>query len=346
MAGARGPDERRSSSATSSGSARATRSRSTVIVTERRDRLDESARHRASRSRWRSGPGDALIGGSINVSQARVTFEATEVGADTVLGPDRRLWWSEAQNSKAPGQRLADRAAAVLVDRRGRGRRAHLPGWAVFSDDPFLTALTFAISAVVIACPDALGPRHTDRRRGRHRPRRAAQHPDQGRRHARRAIGALDAIVLDKTGTLTEGEPAVTDLIALDGSVEDELLRLVAAPSRPPSIRCRGDRRGARGRGSRAREASEFDAVAGLGIEASRRWPPRSLLGNAPCSECGGASQRSRWRCRRAGCSRVKTVDVRRVDGRALGVIARRRRRFRPTAPGCDPRLKVWASRW
>jgi Cu2+-exporting ATPase len=99
--------------------------------------------------------GDDVVGGSVNQS-GTLTFEATRIGADTALGQIIDLV-QRAQNSKAPGQRLADRAAGVLVIVAISAGLLTFAAWTLFSDEDFLRALTFAISAVVIACPDALG---------------------------------------------------------------------------------------------------------------------------------------------------------------------------------------------
>src|SRR5215207_731427 len=157
------------------------------------------------------GAGDEVVGGSVNQS-GTLTFEATKIGADTALGQIIELV-QRAQNSKAPGQRLADRAAGVLVIVAISAGLLTFAAWTLFSDEDFIRSLTFAISAVVIACPDALGLATPTAVAVRHGDPGATQHPDQGRRHLG-GIGALDAIALDKTGTLTVGEPTVTDLIA------------------------------------------------------------------------------------------------------------------------------------
>src|SRR3990170_268874 len=100
-------------------------------------------------------PGDEVVGGSINQSGS-ITFRATKIGADTALGQIVRLV-EQAQNSKAPGQRLADTAAQYLVILAVSAGLITFGVWTIFSDEDTITALTFAISAVVIACPDALG---------------------------------------------------------------------------------------------------------------------------------------------------------------------------------------------
>jgi Cu2+-exporting ATPase len=170
-------------------------------------------------------PGDAVIAGSINRSGS-VRFRATAVGADTTLAQIVDLV-QQAQNSKAPGQRLADRAAQYLVILAvGSGIITFL-AWYFLGGAAAITAMTFAISAVVIACPDALGLAT---------PTAVAVGTGIGARHnilikdaaTLENVSRIDAIVLDKTGTLTEGEPSLTDVYALDGRSEDDLLRLVA----------------------------------------------------------------------------------------------------------------------
>ena len=101
------------------------------------------------------GPGDAVIGGSINRSGS-VTFLATKVGSETALAQIVALV-QKAQSSKAPGQRLADQAAQYLVVLAVGSGIVTFLAWTLFGHVGFVLALTFAISAVVIACPDALG---------------------------------------------------------------------------------------------------------------------------------------------------------------------------------------------
>lgn len=173
-------------------------------------------------------PGDPVIGAALNVSGA-ITMRATKVGRDTVLAQIAALV-EEAQNSKAPGQRLADRAAAVLVIVAVGAGILTFVGWKVFAGAPFLTALTFAISAIVVACPDALGLAT---------PTAVAVGTGLGARHhilikdAATLEGAsrLQVIVLDKTGTLTEGKPTVTDISPVGTTTADILLQRAAAVS-------------------------------------------------------------------------------------------------------------------
>ena len=173
-------------------------------------------------------PGDPVIGAALNVSGA-VMMRATKVGRDTVLAQIAALV-AEAQNSKAPGQRLADKAAAVLVIVAVGAGILTFVGWKVFAGAPFLTALTFAISAVVVACPDALGLAT---------PTAVAVGTGLGAKNhilikdAATLEGAsrLQIVVLDKTGTLTEGKPTVTDVRPADDTGPEILLQHAAAVS-------------------------------------------------------------------------------------------------------------------
>ncbi len=167
-------------------------------------------------------PGDKLIGGSVNGAGA-VTYKATAVGEDATLSRIAKLV-ETAQNSKAPGQRLADKAAAYLVVLAVGAGIITFVAWRWGAGASFLTALTFSISAVVIACPDALGLAT---------PTAVAVGTGLGAKHhilikdAATLEGAsrITAVVLDKTGTLTEGKPRVTDVAVAEGFSEDDALR-------------------------------------------------------------------------------------------------------------------------
>lgn len=170
--------------------------------------------------------GNMVIGGSINQTGS-VTFGATKVGNDTALAQIVKLV-ETAQNSKAPGQKIADRFAQYLVIVAVGGGLLTFAIWFFIAGQPLLFALTFAISTVVIACPDALGLAT---------PTAVAVGTGLGAKHnilikdapTLEAVSKLQALVLDKTGTLTEGKPKVTEVMALNGFKENEVLRLMAA---------------------------------------------------------------------------------------------------------------------
>jgi Cu2+-exporting ATPase len=168
--------------------------------------------------------GDSVIGGSINQSGS-VRFAATKVGEETALAQIVKLV-EAAQNSKAPGQRLADRFAQYLVVLAiGTGLVTFLV-WFAVARQPVLFALTFAISAIVIACPDALGLAT---------PTAVAVGTGLGARHnilikdapTLEQVSRIQVVVFDKTGTLTEGKPRISEIASVQGWSEDDVLRLV-----------------------------------------------------------------------------------------------------------------------
>jgi Cu2+-exporting ATPase len=177
-------------------------------------------------------PGSEVVGGSVN-GAGSVKFKATGVGEETTLARIAKLV-ETAQNSKAPGQRVADKAAAYLVVLAVAAGVATFAGWRWGGGVPFVTALTFAISAVVIACPDALGLAT---------PTAVAVGTGLGARHnilikdAATLEGAsrITAVAFDKTGTLTEGKPRVVDIVTAAGVDENEAVNLLAAAERGSS---------------------------------------------------------------------------------------------------------------
>lgn len=172
--------------------------------------------------------GSQVIGASINTT-GTLRVRATKVGSDTALAQIVALV-QEAQNSKAPGQRLADRAAFWLVLVALVGGVGTFLVW-LAAGASVQVALLFAITVVVITCPDALGLAT---------PTAIMVGTGLGARRgvlfknatALEAAAHIDTVVLDKTGTLTKGEPEVTDVLVADGVTEKGLLRLVSAVER------------------------------------------------------------------------------------------------------------------
>lgn len=213
------------------------------------------------------GPGDEVIGGSINKTGA-VTFRATKVGAETALAQIVKLV-EEAQSSKAPGQRLADRAAQYLVILAVGSGLITFVVWYFIGGETALFSLTFAISAVVIACPDALGLAT---------PTAVAVGTGLGARHnilikdaaTLEGMSRVRAVVLDKTGTLTEGRPHLTRVVTSDGFDERELLRLAASAERNSEHPlAEAIVEGTRAKGIEIPASSSFTSIAGKGLEAT-----------------------------------------------------------------------------
>src|SRR5215204_1886505 len=265
------------------------------------------------------GAGDAVIAGSINRSGS-VRFEATAVGADTTLAQIVDLV-QQAQNSKAPGQRLADRAAEYLMILAVGSGIITFFAWYFLGGAAAITAMTFAISAVVIACPDALGLAT---------PTAVAVGTGIGARHnilikdaaTLENVSHIDAIVLDKTGTLTEGEPSLTDVIAVDDRSEEELLRLVA-PAEKNSEHPLAEAivAGARKRGIEPGDAAGFEAVVGHGIRAE--VDGRAILvGNRKLMDESGVDVYKLEEKAAALAGAGKTPMFVAVDGEPSGLVA------------------------
>jgi len=265
------------------------------------------------------GPGDALIGATINV-HGTLRARATAVGADTALAHIVALV-REAQSSKAPGQRLADRAAFWLVFVALLGGAATFLVWHVLLGRDVQEALLFAITVVVITCPDALGLAT---------PTAVMVGTGLGARRGilfKHALGleqaaALDTVIFDKTGTLTRGEPEVVAVATTGTLDEDEVLQLVAgAEGDSEHPLAQAVVRAAAQRGLRPPRAAAFEAVPGHGLLATVEHR-RLAVGNARLLEREGvdtgplAAQAADL----AGQGRTSVLVA--VDGRAAAVLA------------------------
>ena len=211
--------------------------------------------------------GDKVIGGSINTSGS-VQFKATKVGEDTALAQIVKMV-ETAQNSKAPGQKIADRFAKYLVIVAVGGGLLTFVVWYFILGQPLLFALTFAISTIVIACPDALGLAT---------PTAVAVGTGLGAKHnilikdapTLEQVSKIQAVVMDKTGTLTEGKPKITDVVAAKGFTENEIIALDAAAeaksSHPLSLAVLEE---VKHRGvAVSTQVEKFKNLAGHGVEA------------------------------------------------------------------------------
>src|SRR6266511_4077949 len=264
-------------------------------------------------------PGSAVVGATIN-ENGTLRVRATKVGSDTALAQIVELV-QEAQNSKAPGQRLADRAAFWLVLVALAGGGLTFAAWALASDRPLSTALLFAITVVVITCPDALGLAT---------PTAIMVGTGLGAQRgilfknamALETSARIDTVVMDKTGTLTKGEPEVTEVVPADGVAEAELLRLVAAVERAsehPLAEAVVRRADADGVG--ALEAHAFENVPGHGALASVDGH-RVAVGNARLMQREGVDLGQLAERRERLAAAGHTVVVAAVDGRAAGLLA------------------------
>jgi P-type Cu2+ transporter len=263
-------------------------------------------------------PGDQVIGATIN-KNGTLRVRATKVGAATALAQIVRLV-QEAQNSKAPGQRLADRAAFWLVLVALVGGGGTLATWLLVGR-PLSEAILFAITVVVITCPDALGLAT---------PTAIMVGTGLGAKRgilfkhamALETSARIQAVVMDKTGTLTKGEPEVTDLVCADGVDQAELLRLVAAVERnsehplAEAIVRRADQDGVA-----EVPAAGFQNVPGHGAVATVEGR-RVAVGNLRLMQRDGVELDGLGARRQELAAGGRTVVVAAVDGRAAGLVA------------------------
>jgi Cu+-exporting ATPase len=211
--------------------------------------------------------GDRAIGATINASGSFV-MRAERVGRDTALAQIVTLV-ERAQGSKAPIQRVADRVTGWFVPAVIGIATLTFVGWLLLGPQPTLTyALTSAIAVLIIACPCAMGlatPTAIMVGTGKGAENGILIRDGGALEHAQR----ITAVVLDKTGTITRGEPAVTVVQPMGGIDERTLLRLVAAAERGSEHPlAEAVVRHAEAAGIEPTEATSFEAVAGRGVRA------------------------------------------------------------------------------
>jgi Cu2+-exporting ATPase len=287
-----------------------------AVVEEGRSEVDESMVTGESLPVSKE-PGAELIGATIN-RDGTLRARATKVGADTALAQIVQLV-QEAQNSKAPGQRLADRAAFWLVLVALVAGAATLLTWLGVGAG-FQVAILFAITVVVITCPDALGLAT---------PTAIMVGTGLGAKRgilfknamALETSARVQAVVMDKTGTLTKGEPEVTDVVA-DGIPEQELLSLAAAVERESEHPlAEAVVRRADADGVERRRAEDFEAVPGHGALATVEGR-RLAVGNERLMEREEVRLGELEARRRELAAEGKTAVCVAVDGAPAGVLA------------------------
>jgi Cu+-exporting ATPase len=264
------------------------------------------------------GPGDSVIGGTINQSGA-FRFRASRVGADTVLAQIIRLV-EEAQASKAPIQRLADRVAGIFVPIVIIAAVLTALVWLAVGPDPAYAVIA-AVSVLIIACPCALGlatPTSLLVGTGRGAELgiliRSAE--------ALEVAGRIDTVIFDKTGTLTRGEPQVTDIVPADGRTEDEVLSLAASVERNSEHPLgRAVVRAAHARDLHLSDVTDFRALSGLGVSA-RIEGQEVFAGTPHLLQDSGVDVAAVPDRAAALAAEGKTVMLIGADGRAVGVIA------------------------
>jgi Cu+-exporting ATPase len=266
------------------------------------------------------GPGDRVIGATI-VSAGTFTMRAERVGAATMLAQIVRMV-AEAQRTRAPIQRLADRIAGYFVPAVVVCAAATFVAWSIWGPDPRLAhALVNAVAVLIIACPCALGLAT---------PMAIMVGTGQGAKagvliknaEALELLGRVDTLVIDKTGTLTEGRPEVTAIEAASGWRDDDLIRLAAAVERGSEHPIASAIvKAAERRGLAIPRASAFASATGKGVSGqveSRRVD----LGNLELLRSRGVDPGPLAARAEALRQDGRTVLLVSVDDRAAGLIA------------------------
>ncbi|WP_199259972.1 heavy metal translocating P-type ATPase [Paracoccus binzhouensis] len=211
--------------------------------------------------------GDRVTGGTIN-KNGSLAIRATQVGADTVLAQIVDMV-AGARRSRAPIQGLADRVSAIFVPTVVAVAIAAFFAWLAFGPEPVLAfAIASAVSVLIIACPCALGlatPISITTAAGRGAQAGVLIKDAE----ALERMARVDTVIVDKTGTLTEGKPTLTEVVALQGD-EAEVLGLAAALERGSEHPlAEAIVAGARDRGLSPGSAADFEAVTGKGVRGT-----------------------------------------------------------------------------
>jgi len=288
------------------------------IVLEGRSAVDESMMTGESLP-VEKGPGDRVLGGTVN-QHGLLKIEATHVGRDTVLAGIIRLV-REAQGSKAPIQRLADQVSAVFVPLVIAIAALTFLGWLLIGGAGFTRAMVNAIAVLVVACPCAMGlatPTAIMVGTGRGATMgilfRSARALEQ--------LGRVTMVALDKTGTLTQGRPVVTEVIPRAGWTPEDVLALAASVEQgsehPLAVAVV---EAARARGLALEKLAGFSALPGRGVVAHRNGNV-VRVGKVSWLQAEGVTLEELGEAARALQEKGRTTMLVAQDGEAIGLIA------------------------
>jgi P-type Cu+ transporter len=266
------------------------------------------------------GPGDKLIGATINASGA-LTMRAEKVGSATVLSQIVQMV-AQAQRSKAPMQRMADVVAGYFVIGVVITALATFLAWGLWGPEPsWVYGLINAVAVLIIACPCALGlatPMSVMVATGEGAKRGVLFRDASAIENMRK----VDVLIVDKTGTLTEGKPAFQKTIAAPGFTEDEVLRLAASldqGSEHPLAHSIVE--AAKAKGLALTQADSFDSSTGIGVSATVEGKSLALGNSALMEKLGvdvAALSEPGRELRESGASVMHLA----VDGRFAGLLA------------------------
>ena len=296
------------------------------VVIEGRSAVDESMLTGESMPVEKK-PGEPVIGATLN-KLGLLKFEATKVGKETALAQIIKLV-EDAQGSKAPIQKLADQVSAIFVPIVIGIAALTFAGWYFFGPplpvnadvDNFTRALIYMVAVLVIACPCAMGLAT---------PTAVMVGTGKGAEvgilfrnsEALERAGKVNVVVLDKTGTITKGQPAVTNIITSDGVKDDELLRLAASVEKG-SEHPLGEAIWAEAttRGLALVEPAGFKATPGHGVQAEIEGR-NVMVGNVRMFESQGISLNGLGSQVARLQSEAKTAMLVAVNNNPAGVIA------------------------
>ena len=264
--------------------------------------------------------GDTVTGGTLN-KNGTLVIEAEKVGADTVLSQIVEMV-AKAQRSRAPIQGMADRVSFYFVPTVVLVAIIAFVAWWLFGPEPSLVfAIVSAVSVLIIACPCALGlatPMSIMTATGRGAQAGVLIKDAE----ALERFATVDTLIVDKTGTLTEGKPVLTDVVAADGFDEAKVLSLAASletGSEHPLAEAIVD--GAKERGAAVEKAEDFDSITGKGV-AGKVGGASVALGNRAMMDALNVDVGSLNEKADELRSQGKTAMFISVDGRPAGLVA------------------------
>ncbi|WP_246657639.1 heavy metal translocating P-type ATPase [Cohaesibacter sp. CAU 1516] len=264
--------------------------------------------------------GDKVTGGTIN-KNGTLAIRATHIGAETMLSQIVGMV-SSARQSRAPIQGLADKVSAVFVPSVVGAAVLAFAIWLIFGPDPALAfAIAAAVSVLIIACPCALGlatPISITTAAGRGAQAGVLIKDAE----ALERMARVDTVIVDKTGTLTEGKPKLTDVVALGDRDDDAVLAMAAALERGSEHPlAESIVEGARERDVERLEASDFEALTGKGVKGTVEGKAVAL-GNSAMLETLSIDAKSASEQAVSLQEEGKTVMFIAIDGALTGIVA------------------------